>query len=64
MVQMASTVPVEVVEQFWTAIEPYVDVVSLISVSKSCHPLRNLVVDAESGNIKSSSVTIKNTLGE
>mmetsp|Transcript_12527 Transcript_12527/g.27099 ORF Transcript_12527/g.27099 Transcript_12527/m.27099 type:complete len:396 (+) Transcript_12527:131-1318(+) len=46
----------------WARIQQYLDVLSLVSVSKSCHPLRDLVVDATTGKIKASVVKINNEI--
>mmetsp|Transcript_23997 Transcript_23997/g.57937 ORF Transcript_23997/g.57937 Transcript_23997/m.57937 type:complete len:430 (+) Transcript_23997:86-1375(+) len=54
--------PVSVISHCWATIEPYIDVVSLISLSKLCHPLRNLVVDAATGKIKSSVIKVNEAL--
>ena len=51
---MSSPVVIEVIEHCWTRIEPYLDIISLISVSKSCNKLRQLVIDEDSGKIKAS----------
>jgi len=55
---MSSTVGIEAIQECWTRIEPYIDLVSLISVSKSCNKLRQLVVDDDSGEIKTSILTV------
>lgn len=54
--------PVEAIAQCWARIDPYLDVLSLISVSKSCHHLRDLVVDDATGKIKASVVLVNNVL--
>jgi len=54
--------PVDVIALCWARIQQYLDVISLVSVSKSCHPLRDLVVDAATGKIKASVVKINSTI--
>ena len=61
---MSSPVVIEVIEHCWTRIEPYIDLISLISVSKSCRKLRQLVVDEDSGEIKASILTLPDELDE
>jgi len=51
---MSAPVVIEVIEHCWTRIEPYLDIISLISVSKSCNKLRQLVIDGGSGKLKAS----------
>lgn len=59
---MSSSSGIEAIEECWASIEPYVDLVSLISVSNSCNKLRQLVVDDDSGEIKTSSLIVPSTL--
>jgi hypothetical protein len=61
---MSSTVGIEVIQECWTSIEPYIDLVSLISVSKSCNKLRQLVIDDDSGKIKASILIVPHILDE
>ena len=61
---MSSPVVLEVIEHCWTRIEQYIDLISLISVSKSCRKLRQLVVDEDSGEIKASILTLPDELDE
>ena len=59
---MSSPVVIEVIEHCWTRIEPYLDIISLISVSKSCNKLRQLVIDEDSGKIKASILKVPEEL--
>ena len=61
---MSSPVVIEVIEHCWTKIEPYLDIISLISVSKSCSKLRQPVVDDDSGKIKASILIVPYILDE
>ena len=61
---MSSTVGIEVIQECWTRIEPYLDIISLISVSKSCSKLRQPVVDDDSGKIKASILIVPYILDE
>ena len=51
--------PISIVSEVWPTIVRYVDMEALISLSKSCHLLRNLVVDAPTGKIKASVIKVK-----
>ena len=59
---MSDPVVMEVIEHCWTSIEPYIDLISLISVSKSCNKLRQLVIDEDSGKLKASSLIVPSIL--
>ena len=61
---MSTPVVIEVIEHCWATIEPYIDLISLISVSKSCNKLRQLVVDDNSGKIKASILKVPYDLDE
>ena len=53
---------VEAIQNCWADIEPYLDLVSLISVSKSCHTLRDLVVHNETGKIMKSNLIVPSSV--
>ena len=59
---MSSPVVIEVIQECWTGIEPYIDLISLISVSKSCNKLRQLVLDEDSGKLKASILKVPSRL--
>ncbi len=54
--------PVDAITLCWARIQQYVDVISLISVSKLGHPLHDLVIDAATGKIKASIFRISSTI--
>ncbi len=54
--------PVDVIALCQARIQQYVDVISLISVSKSGHPLHSLVIDAATSKIKASIVQMRSTI--
>ncbi|KAL9183225.1 hypothetical protein ACHAXT_005012 [Thalassiosira profunda] len=52
--------PLEVITSPLWVFEPYLDVLSLVSLSKTCRPLRAVAVDAATGKIKSTEVVVRN----